>query len=143
MPHADHLLLQPRAGDYLTAGCSISTVPAAFRSLFLAHRNLSYHPHIHYIVPAGAFEKDWNVDSRPVGSGVRALRYLSAYVFRTAISDKRILSVDDESVTFAYTDTRTGVDKLLSLKPFEFIPSFATHCPIIETATSAQASCTC
>jgi len=191
------------------------TVPAAFRSLFLAHRklcyqaffqvssavlsrlgsestyfpgdtpgffgvlhtwgrNLSYHPHIHYIVPAGAFdspthrwhdcptafyapvrvlsklvkarfydlirdtglleelprsafEKDWNVDSRPVGSGVRALRYLSAYVFRTAISDKRIVSVGEDAVTFAYTDTRTGVDKLMSLKPFEFIRRFLQH----------------
>jgi len=144
------------------------TVPAAFRSLFLAHRklcyqaffqassavlsrlgsestyfpgdapgffgvlhtwgrNLSYHPHIHYIVPAGAFEKDWNVDSRPVGSGVRALRYLSAYVFRTAVSDKRMVSVDEDSVTVAYTDTKTGVEKLTSLKPFEFIRRFLQH----------------
>jgi len=36
--------------------------------------NLSYHPHIHDIVPAGLFEKDWNVDSRPVGNGVCTLR---------------------------------------------------------------------
>jgi hypothetical protein len=27
-------------------------------------------------LPRRAFDKDWNVDSRPVGSGVRALRYL-------------------------------------------------------------------
>lgn len=137
-------------------------------------RNLSYHPHIHYIVPAGAFdsrthrwhdcptafyapvrilsklvkarffalirdtglleelppgafEKDWNVDSRPVGSGARALRYLSAYVFRTAISDRRIVSVGEDAVTFAYTDTRSGVEKRMSLKPFEFIRRFLQH----------------
>ena len=36
--------------------------------------NLSYHSHIHDIVPAGLFEKDWNVDSCPVGNGVCTLR---------------------------------------------------------------------
>lgn len=44
-------------------------------------------------VSAGAFKKDWNVASRPVGTGVPALRDLSAYVFRTAVSDKRTVSV--------------------------------------------------
>lgn len=78
-------------------------------------------------LPPGAFDKDWNVDSRPVGTSVRALRYLSACIFRTAICDKRIVSVGKDSVTFAYTDTRTGVDKLLSLKPFEFIRRFLQH----------------
>ena len=58
---------------------------------------------------------------------MRALRYLSAYVFRTAISDKRIVSVGEDSVTFAYTDTRTGVEKLMSLKPFEFMRRFLQH----------------
>ena len=149
-------------------------MPGFFGVLHTWGRKLTYHPHIHYIVPAGAFErnthrwhdcptafyapvrilsklvkarffalirnaglleelpprafeKDWNVDSRPVGTGVRALRYLSAYVFRTAISDKRIVSVGEDSVTFAYTDTKTGVDKRMSLSPFEFIRRFLGH----------------
>ncbi len=107
-----------------SATCSESTyfagdTPGFFGILHTWGRNLCYHPHIHYIVPAGAFdrqtrrwydcpnafyapvrilsklvktrffaltektglldqlppgafEKDWNVDSRPVGSGVRA-----------------------------------------------------------------------
>ena len=148
--------------------------PGFFGVLHTWGRNLSYHPHIHYIVPAGAFdrqnhrwhdcsrafyapvrilsklvktrffdlieraglleeipagafEKDWNVDARPVGTGVRAVRYLSAYVFRTAISDKRVVSVGEDSVTFAYTDTKSGVEKHMSLKPFEFIRRFLQH----------------
>ena len=48
------------------------------------------------------------------------MRYLSAYVFRTAISHKRIVSISEGSVTFAYTDTKSGVEKGISLKPFEF-----------------------
>ena len=78
-------------------------------------------------VASGAFGKDWNVDSRPVGTGVRALRYLSAYVFRSAISENRIVGVAPDSVTFAYTDTKTGAEKLMSLKPFEFIWRFLQH----------------
>ena len=137
-------------------------------------RTLSYHPHIHYIVPAGAFDsrihrwhpcptafyapvrvlsklmkarmfaglrragllselppdafkKDWNVDCRPVGSGVRALRYLSAYVFRAAISDKRIVQVSERTVTFAYTDTKTGTNKRMTLSGAEFLRRFLQH----------------
>jgi hypothetical protein len=62
-----------------------------------------------------------------VGTGVRALRYLSAYVFRTAISDNRIVSVGEDSLTFAYTDTKTEVEKLMSVKPFEFIRGCLQH----------------
>lgn len=148
--------------------------PGFFGVVHTWGRTLSYHPHIHFIVPAGAFdrsthqwhpcpnafytpvrvlsklmksrmfaglrragllselppdafEKDWNVDSRPVGSGVRALRYLSAYVFRTAISDKRIVEVTEDTVTFAYTDTKTGTNKRMTLSGAEFLRRFLQH----------------
>ena len=44
-----------------------------------------------------------------------------------SISDKRIVSVGEDSITFAYNDTKTGVEKLMSLKPFEFIRRFLEH----------------
>lgn len=78
-------------------------------------------------LPSDAFEKDWNVDCRPVGSGVRALRYLSAYVFRIAISDKRLVEVTERTVTFAYTDTKTGTDKRMTLTGAEFLRRFLQH----------------
>ena len=107
--------------------------PGFFGVLHTWGRQLSYHPHIHFLVPVGAFSSSdcswhsshqafylpvrllsaritsrffsvmqnagllhllpsevwntpWNVNSQPVGSGARSLRYLSSYVFRTAIS---------------------------------------------------------
>jgi hypothetical protein len=49
--------------------------------------------------PANAFEKNWSVDCRPVRSGIRALRHLSVYVFRTAVSEKRVVEVTENTVT--------------------------------------------
>jgi hypothetical protein len=105
-------------------------------------RSLSYHPHIHFIVPGGALGEDgatwlpsranffvpvraasilfrakfkelmaeagldlgkippevwtkkWVVHSKAVGDGRRALRYLAPYVFRVAISNRRIVKCE-------------------------------------------------
>ena len=78
-------------------------------------------------LPPDAFDQNWNVNSRPVGTGRRALKYLSAYVFRTAISDKRIVSISNNAVTFRYTDSKSGETKLMSLDPTEFIRRFLQH----------------
>ena len=37
------------------------------------------------------------------------------------------MSVGEDSVTFAYTDTKSGVEKHMSLKPFAFIRRFLRH----------------
>ena len=46
----------------------------------------------------------WNqkfvVDIQPVGHGVPTLKYLAPYVQRVAISDSRILALDEETVTY-------------------------------------------
>jgi len=110
-------------------------------------RDIGYHPHIHYIIPAGGlsidgnqwlsakskflmpvkalsiifrakfrdelkktklfnavpadtWKKDWVVHSKPVGSGIHAFKYLAPYIFRIAISNKRILKLQDGMVTF-------------------------------------------
>ena len=51
-------------------------------------------------VPADTWKKDWVVHSKPVGSGIHAFKYLAPYIFRIAISNKRILKLQDGMVTF-------------------------------------------
>ena len=149
-------------------------LPGFFGVLHTWGRTLQYHPHIHYVVPGGAFntqthtfhsspeafflpvrvmsklvkslfyrqmkksgllslipakafKQPWNVNSQPVGNGVHTLHYLSAYVFRTGISDTRIVSLTDSEVHFSYTDTKTGTEKLANLHTFEFIRRFLQH----------------
>ncbi|MCP5012062.1 MAG: transposase, partial [Aestuariibacter sp.] len=136
-------------------------------------RNLSYHPHVHYLVPAGAWDglvwrygrshrfflpvhalsklfrakfrdalqqtdlfdalpasvwsQDWVVHSQPVGRGIKALRYLAPYIFRVAISNKRLLTVTDDAVTFRYRPSGSRQWRLCSVAPFEFIRRFLQH----------------
>jgi hypothetical protein len=72
-----------------------------------------------HLVPADAWNKDWNVNSQAVGNGARSIRYLPSYIFRTAMENKRVL--------FRYTDMKNGVIKTMSLSPFEFIRRFLQH----------------
>ena len=123
--------------------------PGFFGVLHTWGRNLQYHPHIHYVVPAGAFdstdhswhscphafylpvrvlskqiksrffklmrtagllhllppdawEKDWNVNSQPAGTGERSIRYLSSYVFRTAISNHTASSASTRTIACCF-----------------------------------------
>jgi hypothetical protein len=137
-------------------------------------RDLRYHPHIHYLVPAGAYTRAdgrwlpaksrflvhvkplaqlfrgkvraalqqlgwarevpavtwstaWVVDCRPVGSGAAALSYLAPYVFRVALSNKRIVGVANDQVTFRYRDGTTKKTKWSTLPATEFIRRFLQH----------------
>lgn len=70
---------------------------------------------------------DWNVDAAPPGDGEHALRYLAAYVFRVAISDRRIVSVQDRTVTLRYTDHESGQPRTTPLEVMEFLRRFLQH----------------
>jgi hypothetical protein len=137
-------------------------------------RTLSYHPHVHYLVPAGGLSADhkrwlparrtflvpvkalsilfralfrdalkktelfdlvpahvwqqqWVTHCQPVGKGQGALNYLAPYIFRVAISDRRLLKVADGKVTFRYRASDTGRWQLCTLTAEEFLRRFLQH----------------
>lgn len=136
-------------------------------------RNLSYHPHIHFLVPGGGLTEtnqwratthnffvpvkalsilyraklrdvldkdgvtddvpktvwtnDWVVHSQPVGKGSTALRYLAPYIFRVAISNRRILRIGNDAVTFRYRESDTGKWRTCKLQAIEFLRRFLQH----------------
>jgi hypothetical protein len=64
----------------------------------------------------------------PEPSPDRGLQYLSRYVYRVAISDRRILSHDDGKVTFTYKDRRhENRTEQLTLPADEFLRRFLLH----------------
>jgi len=79
------------------------------------------------LVPPKTWVQEWVVDCRPVGNGQAALRYLVPYVFRVAISNNRILKLEDDQVTFAYKDGDTGKPKRCTVHAEEFIRRFLQH----------------
>ena len=55
------------------------------------------------------------------------LNYLSRYVFRTAISNARILAVDETHVTFRFKDRGTDTWQTMRLPGVEFLRRFLQH----------------
>lgn len=78
-------------------------------------------------IPAEVWRTDWNVNSQAVGSAEGALKYLAPYVFRVAISDSRIVKVDNGNVTFRYRKSGSNRPRTLTLDAMEFIRRFLQH----------------
>jgi hypothetical protein len=76
-------------------------------------------------------KKKWVVYAKPPFAGPEAvLAYLSRYTHRVAISNRRLISLDETGVTFRYKDyRRDGVDRqrTMTLCPDEFIRRFLLH----------------
>jgi hypothetical protein len=74
---------------------------------------------------------EWVVYSkRPFGGPQAVLAYLSRYTHRVAISNSRLISFDDNGVTFRWKDYRTKERdraKVMTLAPHEFIRRFLIH----------------
>lgn len=74
------------------------------------------------------YGKDWVVNiQKPMGNPEKILEYLSRYVFRIAITDRRILEVKDGKVRFSWKDYRTGRFREMKLDIDEFIRRFLLH----------------
>ncbi|HSJ40538.1 MAG TPA: IS91 family transposase, partial [Xanthobacteraceae bacterium] len=74
---------------------------------------------------------EWVVYSkRPFGGPKEVLRYLARYTHRVAISNLRLIALDDNSVTFKWKDYRIeGPEryKVMTLATHEFIRRFLIH----------------
>ena len=75
------------------------------------------------------YEKKWiTYIKSPFGGPEQVLEYLGRYTHRVAISNNRILKLEDGKVTFHYRDYQDGnKTKVMELKVFEFIRRFLLH----------------
>lgn len=78
-------------------------------------------------IPASVWNERWVVDIISVGSGEAALKYLSAYIYRTALSGQRLLRCDGQSVTFAYRPNGQRQWKACTLPAEKFLHRFLQH----------------
>ncbi|MCC6552395.1 MAG: transposase [Polyangiaceae bacterium] len=71
--------------------------------------------------------REWVVYAkRPFGSPEQVLKYLARYTHRVAISDARILDIQDAGVTFRYRDNTRG-PQIMTLDGVEFLRRFLLH----------------
>jgi len=75
------------------------------------------------------YRKAWTVYAKPpFGGPARTLEYLGRYTHRVAISNSRILSIDDNAVRLTYRDRRDGDRvKVMTLPDDEFLRRFCLH----------------
>lgn len=78
-------------------------------------------------IPASVWQQEWVVHCQPVGTGQAALKYLAPYIFRVALSNNRILKLQDGQVTFRYRESASRKSKICTLPAEEFIRRFLQH----------------
>ena len=75
------------------------------------------------------YEKEWVVYCKPPFKGPESvIEYLGRYTHRVAISNRRIISMEHEKVSFLWKDYADGnKKKIMTLTAFEFIRRFLLH----------------
>jgi putative transposase/transposase-like zinc-binding protein len=80
------------------------------------------------IIPATAWTTRWVVRITPWGEGEEAvLRYLARYVFRIAITNSRIVALDEHTVSFRYKHRQSNRWRICTLDGEEFMRRFLQH----------------
>lgn len=132
-PHVHFIVtgggLDPRGHWHETHPKFLVPVPALstlFRARFRDAMKQAL-PGVFRSVPSSVWTSSWVVHSEPVGSGEQALKYLSRYVHRVALSDNAIVAHDESTVVVRYRKSGTNKLKTLRLSPFEFLRRFLQH----------------
>ena len=72
-------------------------------------------------------EKGFNTNSIQVGKGEEVFTYMANYIYKTGITNNRVLSCKDGEVTFQYKESKTDIIKYLKIPVTEFIRRFLQH----------------
>lgn len=115
---------EPARGEFLVpVGVLSKKIAAKFRDAVKKEK-----PRVFASIPAGVWRREWVSFVKHYGHGNDAvLNYLSRYVFRTAISNARILAVDESHVTFRFKDRSTDTWQTMRLPGVEFLRRFLQH----------------
>ncbi len=78
---------------------------------------------------APLYTKEWFVFSKaPFGGPAQVLKYLARYTHRVAISNRRLVSMNNGNVSFLWKDYANGCRRrVMTLTAVEFIRRFLTH----------------
>lgn len=113
-------LVRVRQPEYLV---HVPLLQAAFRQ----HLRSLFQRHDWQVDPE-VWGKDWGVHIQPAGNGGAALKYLGAYVSRTAIGDSRMVRMDDTTVSFRWKNRAAGNRQEISTIPgVEFARRYLRH----------------
>jgi hypothetical protein len=115
---------EPARGEFLVPVAVLSRkIAAKFRDALKAKA-----PAVFADIPPSVWQREWVSFLKHYGHGNDAvLNYLSRYVFRTAISNARILGMDQNHVTFRWKDRDADAWRTERLPGVEFLRRFLQH----------------
>ena len=115
---------EPARGEFLVPVAALSRkIAALFRAALKATT-----PAVFADIPANVWRREWVSFLKHYGQGNDAvLSYLSRYVFRTAISNARILAMDESHVVFRWKDRNADAWRTERLPGVEFLRRFLQH----------------
>ena len=122
----------------------VRVLSRVFRGKFLAllgnafdQGKLSFHGKLRALADAGGFQRqlsasaqtEWVVYAKPpFGGPEQVLKYLARYTHRVAISNRRLVALENGEVTFHWKDyAHGGGPKTMRLQATEFIRRFLLH----------------
>jgi hypothetical protein len=80
------------------------------------------------VLPASVWRKPWVVHITSWGAGEQAvLDYLARYVFRVAITDARLVGLDEHAVTIRYKQRKSARWRTCRIPGEEFMRRFLQH----------------
>lgn len=80
------------------------------------------------VIPDAVWRIPWILHVTAWGNGEQAvLDYLARYVFRVALTNARIVDLDDQTVTIQYKERKTGRPRTCRLSGDEFMRRFLQH----------------
>jgi predicted RNA-binding Zn-ribbon protein involved in translation (DUF1610 family) len=86
------------------------------------------HPELFEQIPDKLWRREWCSYSKPYGKGQEAvLNYLARYVFRVALTNRRLMAMDETHVTLRYKDHDTGQWRTVRLEGVQFLRRFLFH----------------
>jgi hypothetical protein len=119
---ADRTEWRPARTAYLVP---VHALAKLFRGLFL---DLVRHERPDLPLPASVWTKGWVVYCKPAVQGrEQVLNYLGRYVHRIALTNSRLLSIEDGHVCFRYQRSQDHRWKTMTLPAHEFIRRFLQH----------------
>lgn len=115
---------EPGRGEFLVPVAVLSKkIAAKFRDAVKEER-----PDVFRTIPVRVWKREWVSFLKHYGHGNDAvLNYLSRYVLRIAISNTRILAMDETHVTFRWKDRSADTWRTTRLDGVEFLRQFLQH----------------
>ena len=97
-----------------------------FRAKFISSLKIQFH--LDKLISKELYKTNWVVYTKePFAGPEQVIEYLGRYTHKVAITNHRILNINDSGVTFRWRDYRDNIQKIMSLEGHKFLQRFCLH----------------